>query len=335
MRAVLISRPGGPEVLELRDVPAPEPAPGEVRVRVHAFGVNRADLLQRRGRYPAPAGAPQNIPGLEFAGVVDTVGPAEPRGRAAAPASGLAAAGARVMGIVGGGAYAEYVTVRADQLIPMPASLSFADAAAVPEVFLTAFDALERLAVTAGEWVLVHAVGSGVGTAAVQLIHARDARSIGTSRTPSKLNRARGLGLDEGAIGTAEELRRVVRAATETGVHAALDLIGGPLFPVTLELLRERGRLLLIGIAAGAQAEVDLGVILRKRLRVEGTALRTRSDEEKAVLAAAFREAVLPLFERGVVKPVVDRAVPLEQVVGAHACMEANENFGKIVVEIP
>ena len=156
-----------------------------------------------------------------------------------------------------------------------------------------------------------------------------------TSRTPSKLNRARRLGLDEAAIGTAEELRRAVAAATESGVHAALDLIGGPLFPVTLELLRERGRLMLIGLAAGARAEVDLGVILRKRLRVEGTALRTRAASEKAALVAAFREAVVPLLERGVVRPVLDRAVPLEQVAGAHACMEGNENFGKIVVEIP
>jgi NADPH2:quinone reductase len=336
MRAVVIARPGGPEVLEVRDMPAPEPGSGEVRVRVHAFGVNRADLLQRRGLYPAPADAPRDIPGLEFAGVVDAVGPAEPGGRGAgAPARGHGAPGAKVMGIVGGGAYAEYVTVRADQLIPIPAGLSFAEAAAVPEVFLTAFDALERLAVTAGEWVLVHAVGSGVGTAAVQLIRARDAKSIGTSRTPSKLKRAQSLGLDEAADGSADELRRVVRAATGTGVHAGLDLIGGPLFPVTLEVLREQGRLMLIGLTAGARVEVDLGVILRKRLRVEGTALRTRAPEEKAALAAAFGDAVVPLFERGVVKPVLDRAVPLEQIVGAHACMEGNENFGKIVVEIP
>jgi NADPH2:quinone reductase len=315
VRAVLIARPGGPEVLELRDVPVPSPAEGEVRVRVRAFGINRADLLQRRGLDPAPSDAPQEIPGLEFAG--------EEEG-----------SGRRVMGIVGGGAYAEYVIVPAAQLLPVPEGMGFAEAAAIPEVFLTAFDALERLAVGAGEWVLVHAVGSGVGTAAIQLIRARNAKSIGTSRTPSKLKRARALGLDEAADGSADELRRVVRAATGAGAHAALDLIGGPLFPVTLDVLREQGRLMLIGLTAGARVEVDLGVILRKRLRVEGTALRTRTPEEKASLAAAFRDAVLPLFERGVVRPVLDRAVPLEQIVGAHACMEANENFGKIVVEV-
>ena len=316
MRAVLIARPGGPEVLELRDVPPPLPADGEVRVRVRAFGINRADLLQRRGLYPAPPDAPRDIPGLEFAGEVEK-------------------SGEKVMGIVGGGAYAEYVTVPADQSIPIPTGLSFAEAAAVPEAFLTAFDALERLAVTAGDWVLVHAVGSGVGTAAVQLIHARGARSVGTSRTPAKLEKARALGLDEGVVGTPDDLRRSVRAATGTGVHAAVDLIGGPLFPVTLEVLRDRGRLILVGLTAGARAEVDLGVILRKRLRVEGTVLRTRDRVEKAALAAAFRAAVLPLFERGILQPVLDRTLPLERVAEAHARLEANENFGKVVVEVP
>jgi NADPH:quinone reductase len=316
VRAVVIARPGGPEVLELRDVPAPQPAPGEVRVRVRAFGINRADLLQRRGLYPAPADAPRDIPGLEFAGEVDGIG-------------------GRVMGIVSGGAYAEYVTVPREHLLPVPQGMSFAEAAAIPEAFLTAFDALERLAVAPGEWVLVHAVGSGVGVAAVQLIHARGARSIGTSRTPAKLEKARPLGLDEGAVGTPDDLRRAVRAATGTGVHAAVDLIGGPLFPVTLEVLRECGRLILVGLTAGARAEVDLGVILRKRLRVEGTVLRTRTREEKTALAAAFREAVLPLFERGALQPVLDRTVPLERVAEAHQRMEANETFGKIVVEIP
>jgi len=316
LRAVLIARPGGPEVLELRDVPPPLPADGEVRVRVRAFGINRADLLQRRGLYPAPPDAPRDIPGLEFAGEVEK-------------------SGEKVMGIVGGGAYAEYVTVPADQSIPIPTGLSFAEAAAVPEAFLTAFDALERLAVAAGDWVLVHAVGSGVGTAAVQLIHARGARSVGTSRTPAKLEKARALGLDEGVVGTPDDLRRSVRAATGTGVHAAVDLIGGPLFPVTLEVLRDRGRLILVGLTAGARAEVDLGVILRKRLRVEGTVLRTRDRVEKAALAAAFRAAVLPLFERGILQPVLDRTLPLERVAEAHARLEANENFGKVVVEVP
>lgn len=336
MRAVLITHPGGPEVLELRDVSEPQPAAGEARVRVRAFGVNRADLLQRRGLYPAPPDAPQDIPGLEFAGEVDAVGPAQDHPTAVPPfrPEGGPGAGAKVMGIVGGGAYAEYVVVPAEQLIPIPRGMEFAEAAAIPEAFLTAFDALERLAVGPGEWVLVHAVGSGVGTAAVQLIHARGARSIGTSRTPAKLERARAFGLDVGMDATAGDFAAAVRRATDGGAHAVLDLVGGPGFRATLEAMRERGRLLLVGLTAGARAEVDLSLILRRRLRIEGTTLRTRGHSEKAALAAAFRQAVLPLFERGTLRPVLDRTVPLERVAEAHAYMESNAGFGKIVVEV-
>jgi NADPH2:quinone reductase len=325
MRAIVVSRPGGPEVLTPRDVPRPEPGLGDVRVRVRAFGVNRADLLQRRGVYPAPADAPQEIPGLEFAGEVDALG-----ADVTAPPVGT-----RVMAIVGGGAYAEHLTVPAEHLLEIPAALSFTEAAAVPEVFVTAFDALERLDVRADEWVLVHAVGSGVGTAAVQLIRARGSRSIGTSRSPWKLTRARELGLDGGVDTTTEDLVTAVHRFTPSGADAAIDLIGGPLFPATLAALRPRGRLILVGLTAGRQVEVDLGVILRNRLHVEGTVLRARAREEKTRLAAAFRAAVLPLLSAGTVRPVVDRVFPLTEVAEAHAYMESDANLGKIVVEIP
>jgi NADPH:quinone reductase-like Zn-dependent oxidoreductase len=238
------------------------------------------------------------------------------------------------MGIVGGGAYAEYLVVPAEQLLSVPPGMSFAEAAAIPEAYLTAFDALERLAVGPGEWVLVHAVGSGVGTAAVQLIRARGARSIGTSRTPAKLERARAFGLDLGMDATAGDFAAAVRHATDGGAHAVLDLVGGPGFRATLEAMRERGRLILVGLTAGLRADVDLSVILRRRLRIEGTTLRARGHAEKAALAAAFREAVLPLFERGAVRPVLDRTVTLERVAEAHAYMETNLSFGKIVVEV-
>jgi NADPH2:quinone reductase len=336
MRAVVIARPGGPEVLELRDVARPEPAGGEVRVQVRAFGINRADLLQRRGLYPAPAGAPQDIPGLEFAGAIDAVGPDSPdRLPAVPPSRPVEGPGSRVMGIVGGGAYAEYAVVPAGHVLPIPPGMTFAEAAAIPEAFLTAFDALERLGVTADEWVIVHAVGSGVGTAAVQLIRARGARSIGTSRTPAKLERARGLGCDHGLDALTGDFAAEVRRITGGGAHAALDLVGGPLLPTTLAALRERGRHVLVGLTGGARAEVDLSVILRRRLRIEGTVLRTRSRAEKAALTAAFREAVLPLFARGALRPVLDRTMPFERVADAHAYMESNASFGKIVVEVP
>jgi putative PIG3 family NAD(P)H quinone oxidoreductase len=322
MRAWVLS---GTDALEMRDVGLAAPGPGEVRVRVRAFGVNRADLLQRRGSYPAPAGAPADILGLEFAGEVDAAGLA---------GSGSWRAGERVMGLTAGGAYAEYVVVPAGQLLPVPANCSFAEAAAVPEAFVTAYDALERVALLSGEWLLIHAVGSGVGTAAVQLARARGAHTVGTSRTAAKLDRAKRLGLDAGVHSTGGEFVDAVRRATVGGADAALDLLGGALFPRTLEALRPRGRLVLVGLTAGRKAEVDLGLLLRHRLRVEGTVLRSRSAEEKAVVIRRFADAVLPLLKAGAVRPVVDRVWPFEGVEQAHATLAADRNFGKLVIEV-
>ena len=319
VRAYVVTDGGA---LVVREVPLPVPAAGEARVRVHAFGVNRADLLQRRGLYPAPPGAPADILGLEFAGEVDA---------AAGPGW---AVGDRVMGITAGGAYAEYVVVPAGHLMPMPAAYSFADAAAVPEAFVTAYDALERVALGAGEWVLVHAVGSGVGTAALQLARARGARCVGTSRSPAKLERARALGLDAGVNTAAGPFGDEVRRVTGGGAHAAVDLIGGSLFPRTLEALRPGGRLVLVGLTAGRTAEVDLGLVLRHRLRVEGTVLRSRPAAEKDELVARFARAVLPLLEAGTVRPVVERAWSFGELESAHAMMAADANFGKLVVEV-
>jgi NADPH2:quinone reductase len=324
VRAVVIREPGGPEVLELREVPTPEPGPGQVRVRVHAFGINRADLLQRRGLYPAPPDSPADIPGLEYAGEVDAAGDG---------VEGVAA-GDRVMGIVGGGSYAEYVLTPASHVTPIPGGLSPVDAAAVPEVFITAHDALERLAVVQGEWVLVHAVGSGVGTAAVQLIRERGARCIGTSRTAAKLDRAKSLGMEAGVDTTTEELAATVQRITEGGAQAAIDLIGGSGFPATLDALAHRGRLILVGLTAGRRADVDLGVILRRRLRIEGTVLRSRSSDEKTQVVQSFRHAVLPLFDGGRIHPVVDRVFDFDEVADAHVYVESNVSFGKVVVRI-
>ena len=325
MQAYVVTEGGA---LELRDVPLPAPGAGEVRVRVRAFGVNRADLLQRRGLYPAPPGAPPDILGLEFAGEVDAVGPADRR------TGGPAVAGDRVMGITAGGAYAEYVVVPAGHVMRMPAGWSFGEAAAVPEAFVTAYDALERVALGAGEWLLVHAVGSGVGTAALQLARARGARCVGTSRSGAKLDRARELGLDAGVNTAAGDFVEEVRRVTGGGAHAAVDLVGGSLFPRTLEALRPRGRLVLVGLTAGRTAEVDLGLVLRHRLRVEGTVLRSRPAEERDELVARFARAVLPLLEAGTVRPVVERVWPFAELENAHAMMAADANFGKLVVEV-
>jgi putative PIG3 family NAD(P)H quinone oxidoreductase len=324
MRAIVIPESGEPEVMEIRDVATPEPGPGEIRVRVRAFGINRADLLQRRGMYPAPPGVPPDIPGMEYAGEVDAVG------------TGCKdiIVGAQVMGIVGGGGYAEFLVTPHTHATPIPQGLSFPEAAGIPEVFITAHDALERLAVSAGEWVLVHAVGSGVGTAAVQLIEMRGALSVGTSRTRAKLERAAELGMHAGIDTSSEDLCSAIKRITGKGAHAAMDLIGGALFPVTLEAMAPRGRVILVGLTAGRTAELNLGVVLSKRLRIEGTVLRPRTIEEKTDAVRAFSGAVLPLFEARQLRPVIDRVFPFAQTSDAHRYMESNANVGKIVVEM-
>ena len=324
MRALVISKPGGPEVLSLEDRPLPQPGPGEIRVRVHASALNRADLLQRRGSYPAPPGAPADVPGLEYAGEVDAVG----------EGAGLWAVGNRVMGIVGGGGHAEYVVVHEREAIRVPQGLALEEAAAVPEAFLTAYDALFRqLDLKMGERLLIHAVGSGVGTAAVQLARAAGAMTIGTSRTPDKLRRAEALGLEVGVDTGREDLAEAVNQATYgSGVHAVLDLVGGKLLEASLRVLALRGRLIVVGTTGGAKAEVDLGVLLRRRIQLIGTVLRTRPLEEKIALAREFSGSVLPLFSSGRIKPVVDSVFKFSDIRKAHERMEENASFGKIVL---
>ncbi|MBI4514002.1 MAG: NAD(P)H-quinone oxidoreductase [Gemmatimonadetes bacterium] len=325
MRAVVITRPGGPEVLAVREVPTPEPSRGEVRVRVHAAGVNRADLLQRRGVYPAPAGWPQDIPGLEYAGVVDAVGEGLTRWNV----------GARVMGIVGGGGYAEYVVVHEREAIAVPEGLSLHEAAAIPEVFITAHDALfTQLGLAVGERLLIHAVGSGVGTAALQLTKAAGVFVFGTSRSAWKLERARALGLDVAIDVSREDFATVVARETRgEGVHAILDLVGAPYLQRNLEALAVKGRMIVVGLTAGNSGPIELGVLLRKRLRVVGTSLRTRTLDEKITAAQRFEGEVVPQFAAGRVKPVVDAVFPMERASEAHRRMEENANFGKIVMQ--
>lgn len=324
MRAIVITAPGGPEVLEEREIASPEPGRGEALVRVRATALNRADLLQRRGRYPAPPGAPSDVPGLEYAGVVERVGD-EVRDRRP---------GDRVMGLVSGGAYAEYVRVHARETVPVPPGLSLEEAAAVPEAFITAWDALfPRLHLAMGERLLIHAVGSGVGTAALQLAHAAGARTFGTARSAWKLKRAAELGLDVGIDSSHQDFSEVVAERTGgEGVHAILDLVGAEYLEANLRSLAVRGRQVVVGTVSGARAEVDLSTLLRRRLTVVGTALRTRPLEEKIEAARALERHVSPLLTSRRIRPVVDRVMPVEEVQAAHRAMEGNENFGKIVL---
>ena len=329
MRAVVIASHGGVEGLEVREVERPlAPAADRVLVRVRAAGLNRADILQRRGFYPAPAGAPQDIPGLEFAGEVVETGD-EAR---------AVKVGQRVFGITAGGAQAEYVVVPESTLALVPSNLDWHEAAAVPEAFITAHDALFTQAnLSMGERVAVHAAGSGVGLAAVQLARAAGASVYGTSRTAEKLERARGYGLDE-AIAVGDDPAAFARAVAEltggAGVAVILDLVGGPYLQANLEALALRGRLLLVGTTAGASAALNFGVVMAKRLRIIGTVLRARSIEEKAAATRRFAAHVVPLLEREAVRPVIDKVYSLDEVRAAHERLESNASFGKIVLKI-
>ncbi|RMG17088.1 MAG: NAD(P)H-quinone oxidoreductase [Deltaproteobacteria bacterium] len=320
--AVVIEAPGGPEVLSIDTVEVRDPGYGEVRVEVAAAGLNRADLLQRMGRYPAPPGVPPNVPGLEFAGVVETVGPGVREWKA----------GDRVMGIVGGGAMARAVTVHARELVPVPAGLSLVDAAAIPEAFMTAWDAVVRQgALVSGEWVLIHAAASGVGTAAVQIVRRMGARSIATTRTPAKTGKLKHLGADRVVV-SKEGFVQPVREIAPEGVDLILDLVGGDAVADNLELIRTTGRYVLVGLLGGRQASLDLGVVLRRRVRLFGTVLRARPLEEKIALAQDFARQVLPGFDEGTLEPVVELVLPMVQVAEAHETMARGAHVGKIVL---
>src|SRR5437879_1391522 len=322
MRAVVITRPGGPEVLEVQEVETPEPQGDYVRVRVQASGINRADLLQRAGAYPAPPGSPTQIPGLEFAGIVDAIGP---QVRMWKP-------GQRVMGLAGGGAQAEYILSHEGLLVEIPDNLDFVQAAAVPEVFITAHDALfTQAGLQMGERLLVHAAGSGVGTAAIQLAHNTGVTTFGTSRTANKLERAKQLGLDHGLSGQnfAAEVNRLTRDA---GVHLVLDFIGAAYLEQNLQVLNTWGRLVFLATLGGAQANVNIGMLMAKRISLRGCTLRTRTLDEKLAVTRRFATSVLPLLANGKVRPIIDQVYPLEEISKAHVVMGENGNLGKLIL---
>jgi putative PIG3 family NAD(P)H quinone oxidoreductase len=308
----------------LGDLEVREPGPGELAIDVAAAGLNRADLLQRRGLYPPPRGFPADVPGLEFAGTVAAIGADVQTWRP----------GDRVMGILGGGGMATRVIVHERQAIPVPQGLSLAEAAAIPEVFLTAFDALlVQAAVRPGEHALIHAVGSGVGTALLQLALVAGALPIGTSRTADKIEKARALGLTHGLCLTAAEFAESVQSLTGgAGADVVLDPVGGAYLEENIRALAERGRLVMYGTMAGISGELPVAVLLHRRAQVIGTVLRARPLEEKAALSQRFRREAIPLFESGRLHPVVAQILPMTAIQDAHAAMEQNDTFGKIVL---
>ncbi len=324
MRAIVITKPGGPEVLQIREVETPEPVGHQVRVRVYASGMNRADLSQRMGGYPAPADAPADIPGLEFAGVVDAVGSLARTWQV----------GQRVMGLAGGGGQAEYAVVHEGLLVEIPPSLDFVQAAGVPEVFMTAHDGLfTQAGLQMGERVLIHAVGSGVGTAGVQLAHAAGATVFGTSRSPEKLERAKTLGLSHG-LSDQDFAAVVIRITNGEGVHVVLDFIGAPYLAENMEALASWGRIVSLSTLGGMHADVNLGLLMHKRISMKGVTLRTRSLVEKLEVTRRFNAHVVPLLASGRVKPVIDRVFSMEEIGDAHRVLAENQNFGKLIIRI-
>ena len=327
MKAIVVSNPGTSSRLHFHNLPDRHAGPGQARIRIAAAGLNRADLLQRRGQYPPPPGTDADILGLEIAGSV--IEAEDPTGRIRI--------GDRVMALLPGEGYAEEVVVSTELCLPVPSNLGFEEAAAIPEVFLTAYDALFRqVGLGLGETLLIHAVASGVGTAALQLAAAAGVETFGTSRTVAKLDRALELGLDHAFVPSRENLPDEIRQRTDgQGVHVLLDLVGSAYWPANLELLRELGRLIVVGLVSGRTTELDIGLLLRKRLRIFGTALRSRSLSEKGTLIREFGDRILPQFAAGRIRPIVDRVFDWSKVEEAHRYLESNQSFGKVVLSIP
>ncbi len=326
MKAVFFAGNGGPEVIEIRQLPDPRPGRGEVLVRVRAAGVNRADLLQRRGLYPPPPGVRAEVPGLEMAGEVVEVG------------EGVTSLkqGERVMGIAAGNVQAELAVVHERMLLRVPARLSLEEAGATMEAFLTSHDALFTLGGLRPGWpVLIHAVGSGISTAALQLVKAAGATAIGTSRTAEKLERAQALGLDHPIHVGKDDARfadEVRRLTGDEGVPIVLDFVGASYAAENLAALAQGGRLVVIGTLGGPRTQLDLGILMRKRAQVIGTVLRPRALEEKIQATRLLARDVVPLLASGRVRPIVDSVLPMARAREAHERMERNDSFGKLVL---
>lgn len=324
MRAVVLTEFGGPEVLRIADVPSPTPGPDEVLVDVAATALNRADILQRKGFYPNPFPTDHDIPGMEFSGTVAAVGNRVSAWRV----------GDEVMGIVAGGAYAERLVIHERQAMRIPHGMKLVDAAAIPEVFITAWDGLVvQGGLASGRWALVHAVASGVGTAAIQICRSLGARIIGTCSS-SKVEQVRALGADVVVDYTSQDFVEQVRLATEgRGVDVVLDPVGGDYLDRNVASLALKGRIVQIGLMAGV-GSFNLGALLPKRATLIGSVLRARPLEEKIAVSQRFVAEMLPLFDSGVMKPIIDRHFGLTEIAEAHAYLESNATVGKVVISV-
>jgi NADPH2:quinone reductase len=328
MKVVEITAPGAPDVLRVGSRARPQPGAGEVLIRVLAAGVNRPDVLQRRGAYPPPAGAP-DTPGLEVAGIVE-----------AGDAGALAAAGLQVgdavCALVAGGGYAEYCTAPAGQVLPVPRGLRFVEAAALPETYFTVWsNVFDRARLAQGESLLVQGGTSGIGVAAIQLAAALGHTVFATAGSDDKCRACESLGARRGINYRTEDFVAVVREATHgRGVDVVLDMVAGDYVPREMECLADDGRIVIIATLGGASANVNLGAVLRRRLTITGSTLRPRPPEFKAAIAQRLRANVWPLFEAGRLKPMLFRRFPLADAAAAHALMESSQHIGKIVLDV-
>lgn len=322
MRAVVFTGAGGNEVIDLAERPDPVPTGNDVRVRVRYAGLNPADAQQRAGVYPAPPGSPADIPGLEVSGVVEAVGDAVTTWQP----------GDRVFGLVGGGGLADRVIVNERHLARVPDSLGDADAAAVPEAYVTAHDAIRSQAgLRMGETLLVHGAAGGVGSAAVQIGLAAGARVIGVVRSESSHQAVKALGAE--AVHDAGFAAEVADLTGGRGADVILELVGAPHFPANLDAVALRGRIVIVGVGAGSEVQMPLLRLMQKRIRVQGTVLRARPIEQKADAVRAFEREVLPALANGRVRPVVDQVFPAEQVTSAFERLEGTGKVGKILLD--
>ena len=325
MIAIEISKPGGPDVLKPVERPDPKPGAGEVLIRVAAAGVNRPDVMQRRGAYPPPPGA-SDLPGLEVSGTIEAIG------------AGVSAwrAGDRVCALISGGGYATLCVAPAAQCLPIPKGMDLVDAAAVPETFCTVWtNVFDRGHLKAGETALFHGGSSGIGTTAIQVAHARGSRVLATAGTDEKCRVCEQLGAERAINYKTEDFAAVVKDVTKgRGVDLILDIIAGDYIPRDLQALAIEGRLVVIGLQGGETATFDMRRILGRRLTVTGSTLRPRSVEEKGAIIDALKKEVWPLLESGKVKPLIYKRLPLKDAAAAHALMESSEHIGKIVLVV-
>jgi len=324
MKAIIITQPGAPEVLQITERPIPAYAAKEVLIKVAAAGVNRPDIAQRKGHYPPPAGAPQDIPGLEIAGTITHIG---------ADVSHLKV-GDEVCALVTGGGYAEYCNVPEGQCLPIPQDLSFIEAASLPETFFTVWsNVFDRGRLQPGEILLIHGGSSGIGVAGIQMAKAMGNTVYVTAGSEQKCKFCEELGAAKAINYKTEDFEAIIKQATNgKGVDVILDMVGGNYTPRNLQALAEDGRLVMINMMEGKDTQVDLSVILRKRLTITGSALRPRSVEFKSAIARALQQNIWPFLASGQIKPVINAVFPADRAAEAHVLMESSQHIGKIVL---